>query len=53
MKNMEKTASELVKERSKRVLNAVPLKVPDRIPFIPQFTFFSARYGGITAAEAM
>ena len=50
---MEKTTQELYKERTKRVMDAVALKVPDRVPFMPFISFFHARFGGITGQEAM
>jgi len=49
---MEKTPEELFKERSKRVEDAVQLKVPDRVPVAPNFGFFYAKYAGITVEEA-
>ena len=48
----EKTPEELFKERSKRVEDAVQLKVPDRVPVAPNFGFFYANYAGITGEEA-
>lgn len=50
---MEKSPQELYQEREKRFNDAVQLKVPDRIPIAPLFTFFAARYAGITSREAM
>ncbi|HUT72179.1 MAG TPA: uroporphyrinogen decarboxylase family protein [Desulfatiglandales bacterium] len=50
---MQKTPEELYEERTKRVLDVVQLKVPDRVPFMPFFHFFHAKYGGITCQEAM
>ena len=49
----EKTPEELFKERTKRVEDAVQLKVPDRVPFLPFFSFFPAKYAGISFEEAM
>ncbi len=34
------TPEELYKEREKRVLDAIALKKPDRIPIMPHFSFF-------------
>lgn len=45
--------NETYEGRLKRVRDAVELKVPDRVPFMPFFNFFLARHGGITAQEAM
>jgi hypothetical protein len=52
-RKMQKTPEVLYGERKKRVLDAVQLKVPDRVPFMPFFNFFHAKYGGITCQEAM
>jgi len=48
----EKTPEELLQERTKRVEDAVQLKVPDRVPVAPNFGFFYAKYAGITPEEA-
>ena len=50
---MEKTPGELFKERTKRVEDAIRLHVPDRVPFVPSFQFFPAKYAGISCQEAM
>jgi len=50
---MEKTPEELFKERTKRVEDAVQLKVPDKVPFLPFFSFFLAKYAGISFEQAM
>jgi uroporphyrinogen-III decarboxylase len=50
---MEKTPKELLKEREKRVLDAIRLKVPDRVPIVTFGGFFSARYSGFTCKDAM
>ncbi|MFC1534779.1 uroporphyrinogen decarboxylase family protein [Thermodesulfobacteriota bacterium] len=50
---MTKTPQELYKERENRVLDAMRLKVPDRVPIIATAGFFAARYAGITCKEAM
>jgi hypothetical protein len=50
---MEKTPEELFKERTKRVEDAIQLKVPDRVPLLPFFSFFPAKYAGISFEEAM
>ena len=50
---MEKTGEELCKERKKRVLDAVQLKEPDRVPIISNGGFFAAKYAGFTCKEAM
>lgn len=50
---MEKMPEGLFKERTKRVEDAIQLKVPDRVPFLPTFSFFPAKYAGISFEEAM
>jgi len=48
-----KTPEELYSERTKRVQDAIELRVPDRVPFTPTFSFFPPKYAGITCKEAM
>jgi len=48
-----KTSEELYGEREKRVLDAIALKVPDRVPIVVLFGFFPAKYAGLTVEEAM
>jgi len=50
---MSKSPEELYEERTKRVHEAVQLKVPDRVPFMPFYTFFPAKYSGMSFREAM
>ncbi len=50
---MGKTPQELFKERTKRVEDAIQLKTPDRVPFLPSFSFFPAKYAGISFEQAM
>jgi hypothetical protein len=50
---MKKTREELKKERARRVEDAVQLKKPDRVPFAPFFSFFPAKYAGITCEQYM
>jgi len=50
---MNKTVEELGKEREQRVRDAIELRVPDRVPLVPLFSFFPAFYAGITPQEAM
>ena len=50
---MAKTSEELYRERERRVLDAIALKVPDRIPILVMFGFFPAKYAGVTVEEAM
>jgi hypothetical protein len=49
----QKSPGELLKEREKRVTDAIQLKVPDRVPIIPAFAFFPAKYtSGVTCEDA-
>ncbi len=50
---MTKTPEELYQEREKRVLDVVALKKPDMIPILPFFSFFVARYVGMTIQDVM
>jgi uroporphyrinogen-III decarboxylase len=43
----------LYKEREKRVNDALQLKKPDRVPIVVLFSFFPARYSGMTPEEVM
>ena len=53
MKNSEKSAETIFRERERRVSDAVALKEPDRVPMMLLSGFFPARYAGITCEEAM
>lgn len=48
-----KTPEELYQEREKRVLDAIALRVPDRVPILVLFAFFPAKYCGMTIQELM
>jgi uroporphyrinogen-III decarboxylase len=50
---MKKTNQELYQEREKRIMDAVALKKPDRIPILVLFGFFPALYSGMTVQEVM
>lgn len=51
---METNNEELFEERTKRVADAISLKVPDRVPiWFQDASFFPANYAGITFKEAM
>ena len=50
---MSKTAEELYREREKRVLDAIALRKPDRVPVMAMFSFFPAKYSGLTVREVM
>jgi uroporphyrinogen-III decarboxylase len=48
---MGKTKEELYNERERRVLDAIALKKPDRVPVWAFFSSFAAQYAGITHKE--
>lgn len=48
---MSKTPAELLAERSKRLLDAYAMKVPDRVPISLNCGYMLARFGGITCQE--
>jgi hypothetical protein len=48
----DRTARQLRAEREKRVMDAIHLKVPDRVPIICGMGFFPARYAGIPFSAA-
>ncbi|MHA1594563.1 MAG: uroporphyrinogen decarboxylase family protein [Candidatus Baldrarchaeia archaeon] len=48
---MQKTVEELYRERLERFEKAAKNQKPDRVPFMPAFTYFPARYAGITYHE--
>jgi hypothetical protein len=51
---VEKSTEELFQERTKRVEDAIQLKVPDRVPiWFQDLSFFPAKYTGITFEEMM
>jgi uroporphyrinogen-III decarboxylase len=50
---MKETATELYQQREKRVLDAMALRVPDRVPILVLFAFFPAKYCGMTVQEVM
>ena len=50
---MAETPQELYREREKRVLDAIALRKPDRVPILVLFGFFPAKYVGMTIKEAM
>lgn len=49
---VSKSPEELFRQRTKRVEDAIQLKVPDRVPHIPYFSYFPAKYAGITPRDA-
>jgi hypothetical protein len=47
-----KSARQLRAEREKRVMDAIHLKMPDRVPIICGMSFFPAKYAGIPCSAA-
>ncbi len=47
-----KTAVQLVQEREKRIMDAIQMKIPDRVPIICGMGYFPARYAGIPFSAA-
>ena len=43
---MTETAAELYQQREKRVLDAIALRVPDRVPLLVFFAFFRPGIAG-------
>jgi hypothetical protein len=49
---MAKTSEELLAERTKRIIDAIELRVPDRVPIFLTLHQFPAKYAGLTLGEA-
>ncbi len=49
---MKKSVEELYRDRLKRVEDAIQLRQPDQVPFLPHINFFAARYAGLDGDEA-
>jgi hypothetical protein len=49
---MEKTPEQLYQEREKRVMDAIHLKIPDRVPIVNSIGYFPATYTGIAFETA-
>ena len=49
---MEKTGKQLRKEREKRIMDAIQLRMPDRVPVICAMGYFPAKYTGIPCSAA-
>lgn len=47
-----KTAEQLRREREKRLMDAIQLRIPDRVPVICPIGYFPARYTGIPCSAA-
>jgi hypothetical protein len=49
---MGQTAAELYREREHRIMTAIELKVPDRVPVSMPFSYFPAKFAGVTPQDA-
>jgi uroporphyrinogen-III decarboxylase len=49
---MEKSARQIRKERDKRIMDAIQLKMTDRVPIISSMGYFPAKYTGIPCSAA-
>lgn len=49
---MNDQARTLYQKRERRILDAIALKEPDRVPVVPLFAFFNCYYAGITPRQA-
>jgi len=50
---MTKTAEEQYQERKQRILDAIALKEPDRVPIVGPYQQFPYQYAGVTFRDAM
>ncbi len=48
-----KEIKQAYKERTRRISDAIMLKKPDRVPFVPMWEFFYATYAGYSCEEIM
>jgi hypothetical protein len=49
---MNDARKQLYGEREKRIVDAIALREPDRVPVVPLFAFFNCYYAAITPGEA-
>ena len=50
---MESNNQQKYQEREKRLLDAIALKEPDRVPIVPLFAFFNCYYAGNIAQRSV
>jgi uroporphyrinogen-III decarboxylase len=50
---VSKEAEEAYKKRTRRIANAIQFKKPDRVPLVPMWEFFYARYAKVSGYEVM
>src|SRR3989339_182852 len=48
-----KQIEQAYKERTKRIADAILLKKPDRVPLMPMWEFFYAKYAGYSCRDVM
>jgi uroporphyrinogen-III decarboxylase len=53
MSTSEKKPRQLYKERYERVITAISIKEPDRVPIAPLSTFYASNQQGMSKKEAM
>jgi len=50
---VSKEAEEAYKKRTKRIADAIQLKKPDRVPFVPMWEYFYARYSNVSCYDVV
>lgn len=50
---VSKEAEEAYKERTRRIAKAIQLKKPDRVPFVPMWEYFYARYPKVSCYDVV
>jgi hypothetical protein len=52
MLDKDKSGAQKLLERTQRINDATNLKVPDRVPIVASFSYFPAKYTGLTCEDA-
>jgi len=50
---VSKEAEEAYKKRAKRIADAIQLKKPDRVPIVPMWEYFYARYSNVSCYDVL
>jgi len=50
---VSKEAEEAYKKRTRRIVDAIQLKKPDRVPFVPMWEYFYARYANVSCYDVV
>jgi len=50
---VSKEAEEAYKKRTKRIADAIQLRKPDRVPFVPMWEYFYARYAKVSCYDVV